>query len=301
MTNDVVCVLSAALLVWTAGSVDGARVLAVFPYNGHSHFVMVKPLMIALSERGHDVTMISPFPLRGSGDGQGPGGGTGSYVDVDVSDVLPPVISQMNVTKDFGPIDPVTGLRKLCLMNHQVCEATFEHPRVRALIGRRSDRGETFDVVFTEAFSTDCFAVFAHVFDAPLVSIRTSVGSPQLNRRVANPQNPAYLVNHLLTYPGHGMSFVQRLVNALATHFGAVGYHAFTDGPSTELARRHFGPDTPSVPDTAHRRTALVLVNSHHSLTQPRPLVPNVIEVGGLHIKRPTENAKNVSTEVFHT
>ncbi|XP_001948931.2 UDP-glucuronosyltransferase 2B37 isoform X1 [Acyrthosiphon pisum] len=277
-------------LAWTPAT-SGARILAVFPYNGHSHFAMVEPLMVALSERGHHVTVISPFPRRKDNVGGG-----GRYVDVDVSDSLPPVISQLNVTKEFGHrVDPVTGLRDLCRMNHRVCEATFEHPLVRALI----HEPRTFDVVFTEAFATDCFSAFAHAYDAPLVSIRTSNYSPQLNQRVANPQNPAYLVNHLLTYTGHGMSFAQRLINALATHFGAIGFHAFSDGPSTELVRRHFGPGTPPVPEITRRRTALVLVNAHHSLTQPRPTVPNAVEVGGLHITQPAEleNAANEWTD----
>jgi len=275
-------------LAWTPPT-SGAKILAVFPYNGHSHFAMVEPLMVALSERGHHVTVISPFPRR-----KDSGGGGGRYVEVDVSDSLPPVISQLNVTKEFGyRVNPVTGLRDLCQMNHRVCEATFEHPLVRALI----HEPRTFDVVFTEAFATDCFSAFAHAYDAPLVSIRTSNYSPQLNRRVANPQNPAYLVNHLLEYTGHGMSFAQRLINALATHFGAVGFHAFSDGPSTELVRRHFGPGTPPVPEITRRRTALVLVNAHHSFTQPRPTVPNAVEVGGLHITQPAEleNVANVS------
>lgn len=275
-------VVATLFAAWTSGAA-GARVLAVFPYNGHSHFVMVEPLMVALSKRGHHVTVISPFPRRKGGDGD-------RYVDVDVSDALPPVTSQMNVT-EFEPENPVSGLRDLCQMNHRVCEVTFENPRVRNLIRQ----GGPFDVVFAEAFATDCFAAFAHVFDAPLVSIRTSDYSPQLNRRVANPQNPSYLVNHLLTYTGRDMSFAQRLINALATHFGAVGYHAFSDGPSTELVTRHFGSSTPPVPDIVRRRTALVLVNTHHSLTQSRPLVPNVIEVGGLHIRQPEPHAANVS------
>lgn len=279
--------LMAAVAVLTARTTlaDGARVLAVFPYNGYSHFAMIEPLLVALAERGHHVTVISPFPRRTR---------VVRYADVDVSDALPPVIGGLNVTTETasGPVNAMAGLRSLCEMNHRVCEATFEHPRVRALVGR----GGSFDVVFAEAFATDCFAVFAHVYGAPLVSVRTSDYSPQLNRRVANPQNPAYLVNHLLAYAGHGMSFVRRLVNALATHLGAVGYHAFSDGPSTELARRHFGPGTPPVPDIVRRRTALVLVNGHRtSLTQPRPLGPNVVEVGGIHIGRPTANATNVS------
>ncbi|XP_025425741.1 UDP-glucuronosyltransferase 2B13-like [Sipha flava] len=291
-------IAAAAVFAACVAASTGARVLAVFPYNGHSHFAMVEPLVVALSERGHDVTVVSPFPRR-----RDEGGATaavinsssngGRYVDVDVSDALPPAISQMDVAEFDGFSNPVTGLRDLCLMNHRVCEATYDHARVRALI-----RGpDAFDVVLVEAFSTDCFAALAHVYDAPLVSVRTADHSPQLNGHVANPQNPAYLVNHLLAYGGRTMTFGQRLVNALATHFGTAGYHAFTDGPSTELVRRHFGAHMPPVPDIVRRRTALVLVNGHHSLTQPRPLVNNVVEVGGLHIGRPEENAANEWTD----
>lgn len=291
--SGVVTAMTALVLSawWTTGT-DGARVLAVFPYNGHSHFTMVEPLLVALSERGHDVTVISPFPRRGRHATRG------RYVDVDVSDALPPVISQLNVTRDFGPANPAVKLSSMCLMNHRVCEATFQHPRVRPLM----TAGAAFDVVLAEAFSTDCFAAFAHAHDTPLVFVRTSEYSPQLNRLVANPQHPAYLVNHLLTYAGRRMTFVQRLVNTLATHFGAVGYHAFSDGPSTELVRRHFGPDTPPVPDVARLRTALVLVNSHPSLTQSRPTVPNAVEVGGLHIAQTDDgnaDAAVVSVRAF--
>lgn len=278
-------------LQWTIA----ARVLAVFPYNAHSHFTMVRPLMTALSKRGHDVTVISPFPQRNDNVG---GVEALRYTDVDVSDELPPVISQMNVTEEDEPWkNPVTGLRNLCQMNHRVCETTFEHPKVQALF-HQSGPG-SFDVVFTEAFSTDCFAAFAHVFDVPLVSIRTADYSPQLNERVANPQNPSYLVYHLFTYVGHKMTFFQRLINMLAVHFGTFGYHAFSDGPSTELVKRHFGPEMPAIPDIVRQRTALVFVNSHHSLMQSRPLGPNVIEVGGLHIEQTKENVTNVSVRQY--
>ncbi|VVC30016.1 UDP-glucuronosyl/UDP-glucosyltransferase [Cinara cedri] len=49
----------------------------------------------------------------------------------------------------------------------------------------------------------------------------------------------------------------------------------------------------PTIPDIVRRRTAFILVNSHHSPIQSRPLVPNVIEVGGLHIVRTDEKATN--------
>jgi hypothetical protein len=35
------------------------------------------------------------------------------------------------------------------------------------------------------------------------------------------------------------------------------------------------------------RKTSLLLVNNHFTLNYPKPLMPNIIEVGGMHIEQP--------------
>lgn len=37
------------------------RILGIFPTAGYSHYALGKRLMIALAEKGHDVTMIAPI------------------------------------------------------------------------------------------------------------------------------------------------------------------------------------------------------------------------------------------------
>lgn len=49
------------------------------------------------------------------------------------------------------------------------------------------------------------------------------------------------------------------------------------------MMRKFFGPDVPCLIDTI-KKTSLVLVNHHHALGFPRPNLPNVIEVAGMHI-----------------
>lgn len=56
--------------------------------------------------------------------------------------------------------------------------------------------------------------------------------------------------------------------------------------PSNQLARKFFGPDIPDLTDLAYN-TSLLFVNSHFSIHQSRPMVPNFIEIGGLHINEP--------------
>lgn len=57
--------LFAMILVWTVLSTcHGYRILGLFPFHGSSHFVMFEQLMKALARKGHQVDVISTFPLK---------------------------------------------------------------------------------------------------------------------------------------------------------------------------------------------------------------------------------------------
>lgn len=43
---------------------EGYRFLGVFPFHGKSHFVMFEALMKGLARKGHQVDVISVFPLK---------------------------------------------------------------------------------------------------------------------------------------------------------------------------------------------------------------------------------------------
>lgn len=49
--------------------VRGASILAVFPYRLDQLFLVVRPLMKALTERGHNITMITPMGMLEDIDG----------------------------------------------------------------------------------------------------------------------------------------------------------------------------------------------------------------------------------------
>lgn len=43
---------------------DGHRILGLFPHPGVSHFHFFHPVMKALAEAGHEVTVVSHFPSK---------------------------------------------------------------------------------------------------------------------------------------------------------------------------------------------------------------------------------------------
>lgn len=53
-----------------------------------------------------------------------------------------------------------------------------------------------------------------------------------------------------------------------------------------QLMKKHFGADSAYIADIL-KNTSLVLVNHHFALSFPRPYLPNMIEVAGVHINEP--------------
>lgn len=56
--------LSLVSLLFCLSICHGYRFLGVFPFHGKSHFVMFEALMKGLARKGHQVDVISTFPLK---------------------------------------------------------------------------------------------------------------------------------------------------------------------------------------------------------------------------------------------
>lgn len=67
--------LLSVLLLFLTESVQCLKILGVFPLPSKSHYILTKNLMRALAEKGHEVTVISPF-----GEKDPPKNGT--YLDI---------------------------------------------------------------------------------------------------------------------------------------------------------------------------------------------------------------------------
>ncbi|CAG7785750.1 unnamed protein product, partial [Allacma fusca] len=81
------------------------------------------------------------------------------------------------------------------------------------------------------------------------------------------------------------MTFWQRTMNL----FGMLYFELirkFYYNPRMESIYREFvSKNAPSIDEIARDRTSMVLVNSHFSFVPPRPLMPDIVEVGGMHLK----------------
>lgn len=146
--------------------------------------------------------------------------------------------------------------------------------------------GEKFDLVITEVFLNEAMLGFGHFFKAPVIGISTFCASKWTNDMVGSPSPLSYVPHPFLSFTDH-MTFVQRFGNTMMAIFDNVYMHYFYNYRQEEMYEKAFPNPKPPL-DTLKRNVALVLLNTHFSLNYPRPYVPNMIEVGGMHIKRTT-------------
>ncbi|XP_066589868.1 UDP-glycosyltransferase UGT5-like [Prorops nasuta] len=264
------------------GSNGAYKILALAPYCGKSHWQVISPLLEELVRRGHDLTVVSHY--RSGGDD-----GTSRGENVDEGRYRNIYIGQADATCGMHTknIDAIRLRSSLAEMHavlesgvSEVCEKGLEHPEVQRLLS--SD--ESYDLVITEIFNSDCFLGFVEKLGAPTVAIRSAPLSPWSNDRMANPDNPAYVPNSLTGNPTR-MTLLERLNNLIATIYYKALY-AYYDRKCWMIARKHFGDHLPRLYEIA-KKTSMILVNSHYSMQYARPLVPGIKEVAGMHIARP--------------
>lgn len=139
--------------------------------------------------------------------------------------------------------------------------------------------------VFTEIFGADCDVGYAYYFKAPLLSVMSSSHLPWSYDRVGGPDNPSYIPT-IVTRAAGKMNFKERMINTLYYIYFKLAWKYYSEWPADKMLKENFGPDTPYINDLLYN-TSMVFVNGHFSLDGPRPLVPNMVEIGGIHIKPP--------------
>ncbi|XP_033606930.1 UDP-glucuronosyltransferase 3A1-like [Cryptotermes secundus] len=258
-------------LLYTLQRAESSKILAIFAHVGKSHFDVFEPLLEELAARDHQLLVISYFPQYQF---------INNYKNIDLRGIL-----QNNKTAGIINIRSATygghvkSALRLGVWGNMACEKTLEHPSVQNLVTSE----EKFDLIITELFNTDCFLAFAHKFNIPTIAFSSSDLMPWANSRFGNPDNPS----HVPLYSGQStgkMIFSERLLNTFWYLFHKLHHLFLMEARANKFARKHFGESLPALSQLA-RNTSLIFVNRHFSLNGPRPLVPGVIEVAGIHMK----------------
>lgn len=247
------------------------NILGLFPSPSKSHFILFDSLMTALAERGHNVTVYNAFPKQHFAT---------SRRDVSVSECFKSVRQNVfDIEESFGRnLFSATKMSTMSLLLRYENQILACEPlrQLRNLSGQ-------FDALITETFVHDFFAVFAYTLNAPLMLIHSRPAYPWMSSRAALPDNPSF-VPHPFSDLTPNMNFAERLQNTLMYLHALYFYKFYSENKYDSLVPAFFGQRAPRI-DQVVRNASILFLNSHRSLNGARPMVPSVIEIGGLNVK----------------
>ncbi|XP_011700255.1 PREDICTED: UDP-glucuronosyltransferase 2B17-like [Wasmannia auropunctata] len=253
------------------------KILGVFGHPGKSHFDVFKPLLEELARRGHEITVVSYFPRSDSVKAKEP---LPNYKDVNLANpkdgVFVEVIDLQQINHAW--YRPLLDIYMLRFMADYACNTGLRTPAVKEFL--RSN--EKFDLILTENFNTDCFLGFVHRFKAPYMALSSHQIMPWTNSDMDNSNDPSYIPIIFVGFV-KPMNFLNRMQNTLLVSLSEVIYDYWFRAVDQVTANEVFGSDLPKLEEIAQQSQAL-LVNTHSSIHGSRPQLPNVVEIGGLHI-----------------
>ncbi|KAJ2944776.1 hypothetical protein O0L34_g1665 [Tuta absoluta] len=265
-------------LAAAAPAADAARILAVLPTNTRSHYAMYGRLIEALARKDHQMTIISHFPMKNPPP---------NVETISLAGTIPEITN--NLTRQNQSLKPsfvvnLENIMKECL---QACETVSRLPAVKALLNSTI----AFDLVIVEVFGSECFLPLGERFQAPVVGLLSSVPLPWVNEQLGNPEATSYVPAYMMGF-GQRMNLWERFANTISVLWAKMLYKYKSQIPSQVIADRLFGAG-PNLEDLA-KNYSLVLSNSHFSINEVRPVVPAMVEVGGLHL----DNSQKLSNEM---
>ncbi|KAK7081936.1 UDP-glucuronosyltransferase 2A1 [Halocaridina rubra] len=264
------------LLITLATAVECSRVLMILPLGSASHKNIMTPMAEALGSRGHQVTIAS---LHASSSNA-----SKSYIDLVAANAwntIKKVTGEFDVFKmrEGGKDVNSQVMKKVLRHLPEYCDAFLRDPGVQAAWNTKPD------LILLPAFMNECGLALVHKFKVPFMYVTTSGLTPWTADLLGNPEHPAYVPNQYLSYGDH-MNLWERTVNTLVRFITPYLRRNFVLNRVEGVVQKFLGDQTVSMSDL-ERNVSMVLVNSHYSLGHPRPLLPNVVEVGGMHCRDP--------------
>lgn len=265
--------LLVAVLIIIVGAAHGAKILGVIPSGGKSHHFIGAAYTKALAEAGHDVTVIAAFREKNPPK---------NYREIVMDDLYETLMTAfMENPFEFPEIPPLLHLYMMYTeFGTFSSKFTLNHKDVKALL----NSGETFDLVIVETFLTEAIYGMAQHFNASLITYSTLGNILWTRELTRTPAPTSHIANFILNYLD-SMTFCERFWNTIVDWVDRIMYNTLHLPVQKQLYEQAF-PNAKISFEEQMKNVSLVLLNSHFSLSSPRPYPPNVIEAGGIQIEK---------------
>ncbi|CAG7630510.1 unnamed protein product, partial [Allacma fusca] len=252
--------------------VSSAKILTISFMSSKSHRITYEPLLRELARRGHEVTAIGPILSKDEKNFKN--------------------IQTINQEKSFSKGPNFFDLKlnmpawlegffnAYLFLGHRLvgmCHDSYNLPQVQKVLN------ETWDMVFFTPLLNECLYGLVYKLNTTTVIYTQTTVFTWLADNLGTPNPPSHVSSILIGYDER-MNFGQRFFNVFRSVYdwAILNFYYF---PMAQSAYRTLlgDPTIPSIQEI-ERNASIVLMNSHISFSPPRPLLPDIIEVGGMHL-----------------
>lgn len=178
----------------------------------------------------------------------------------------------------------ITSVQIKWRLGAQLSETVMSHKIMKEFIQSNSN---SFDLVLIESFCQEYTVAIGHKFNVPVINLVPAAIWGSISKWLHVPSTFSYIPDLCLKSASE-MSFTERLKNTVTGILQLyVENYAYLP-KMKEVMNKYFryeGWESRPTLERMLNNVSLTLVNSHHAIGVPRPYLPGVIEVGGMHIK----------------
>ncbi|KAF5307550.1 hypothetical protein FQR65_LT06906 [Abscondita terminalis] len=262
-------------LVLVLHCVDSSNILYIGALPSPSHYLWNKVLALELVSIGHNVTMLTHDVDKDVRDNYTVISFKGfyeySYENFDIEDLL----LNSSPLNDIGALSDFIDI---------TCDFDFKSSAFQKLLNYPENF--KFDLILFDVAGPVCLYGFIPRFkNPPVIAVSAYVVSPHLSHFLGNPLYTSY-TPYFSTSFTNKMTFYQRTLNFVYTYLDILTHKYIFYPRQHKVAEDAFNTTLPLFTDI-QKQLGLYLVNFDPVIDYPTSLLPNIISVGGLHIKQP--------------
>lgn len=256
---------------------ESSNILGVFILPLKSHHIVFRPLMLELARRGHDVTVITTDPAYPKG--QSPQ----NLTEIDLHE-----ISYKYWNNFFAQIgsekDSKVYFKKVYNLILNLITTQLNTPEVQDLLKKK----KVFDLIFTETCARPSL-VYSAIYKAPVIEISTLSG-------VFSAFETIGAATHPLIYPNplhrrvYNLTIWEKLSELYQHYFMENAFEQHMNDEN-KLLNTIKGLEEFDI-DNVRRNIQMLFLNVNPIWDFNRPVPPNVVYLGGLHLTPPKELPK---------
>jgi len=256
------------LLSLISGIVHSENILFLLPISSKSHKNVYDPLISALALNGHNITVVSSVkPSK----------------NIPLVHEITPTTSEEVFAKYVNPFEArkLSTLKRLFYgADHwiDICHQVYKNEEIQHLL----QHGQ-FDLTIVNGIGNNCFYGMLYQFKCPTMALLTLPAANFITERLGTHLPPSHVPLSFLDLT-EKMTFTQRLTNSLVQWMIKLAEKLYYSRIYREFKNQYHGESSPEIAQIASN-ISMLLVNSHISMNPSMPLLPDIVEIGGMHCK----------------